>query len=330
VSGEDTIAGLLADTPKAAFPEWQAPMLAVLTDKRFSDPDWIFERKLDGERVLVFRDGDRTRLMTRNQNDVTQNYPELAEAISVQPVDSLCADGEVVAFDGDLTSFSRLQGRMQISDVERAGASDIRVYLYLFDLLHFDGHDVMGCSLRRRKLILKRALRFEDPVRFTPHRNEDGEAYFEDACAKGWEGLIAKDGTAAYVNGRSRNWLKFKCGQGQEFVIGGFTEPKGNRKGFGALLLGVYESGKLRYAGKVGTGFDESFLKDFREKLDARACETSPFSDDLAETAHWVRPDLVAEVGFTEWTTAGKLRHPRFLGLRRDKPARDVHREDPD
>jgi DNA ligase D-like protein (predicted ligase) len=320
---------LLSRVPEAPMPTWLEPALGVRTENRFADPDWIFERKLDGERILVFRDGDQTRLMTRNRNDVGSTYPELVDAIAGQPARRLIADGEVVAFDGNLTSFSRLQGRMQIDDETRARDSGIRVFLYLFDLLHFEGRDVARCALRDRKRVLKHALQFADPLRYTPHRNEEGEALFEDACARGWEGLIAKDGTAPYVHGRTRKWLKFKCGHGQEFVIGGFTEPSGARKGFGALLLGVHEAGELRYAGKVGTGFDDRHLRDLREKLDARRRETSPFRDEVGEAAHWVRPDLVAEVGFAEWTRAGKLRHPRFLGLRRDKPAEDVHREDP-
>lgn len=323
-----TKAALPAGLPDSDHPEWTEPMLAVLTDKRFSDPGWIYERKLDGERVLAFRDGDRIRLMTRNRNEVSNTYPELAEALSGQPAREFVADGEVVAFDGNVTSFSRLQGRMQIADAEAARRSRIAVHFYIFDLLHLDGHDLTGLPLRDRKAILSRAFRFEEPLRYTPHRNEDGEAYFEEACRKGWEGLIAKDAEAGYTHGRSRDWLKFKCARGQELVIVGFTEPRGRRKGFGALLLGYYEGDRLRYAGKVGTGFDDTFLEDFRATLDARERETPPVDDDIDEDAHWVEPDLVAEIGFTEWTTAGRLRHPRFLGLRRDKPAEDVTREE--
>ena len=327
MSGPRALPELLSDAPKAPAPDWTEPMLAVLTDKRFSDPDWIFERKLDGERLLVFRDGEEVRLMTRNRNDVKGTYPELRDAIAAQPERDFVADGEVVAFEGKLTSFSRLQGRLQISDPDRARASDIRVFLYLFDLLYLDGHDLTGLPLRQRKSILRAALRFKDPLRYCPHRNESGESRFKEACAKGWEGLIAKDASAPYVHGRSRNWLKFKCAHGQEFVIGGFTEPSGARVGFGALLLGYYENGGLRYAGKVGTGFDDDFLRDFRKTLESRRRETAPFEETPDEDATWVRPDLVAEVGFTEWTDSGKLRHPRFLGLRRDKPAREVMRE---
>jgi DNA ligase D-like protein (predicted ligase) len=327
VIGGGDIAALTEGLPESPSTEWCPPMLAVLTDDRFSDPDWLYERKLDGERLLVFRDGDRLRLMTRNRHEVTDTWPELAEALARQPAQEFVADGEVVAFDGAVTSFSRLQGRMQTSDRDRARASDIPVHLYLFDLLHLSGHDLTGQPLRRRKSLLKRALHFEDPVRYTPHRNEEGEAFFEEACEKGWEGVIAKEAGAPYVHGRSRKWLKFKCTRGQEFVIGGFTEPEGRRRGFGALLLGYYEDGALRFAGKVGTGFDDSFLTSFRKTLDDRRQDTSPFADAVEEDALWVRPDLVAEIGFTEWTSAGKLRHPRFLGLRRDKPAEEVTRE---
>lgn len=324
------IAELVADLPQSDHPDWVAPMLAVLTDERFSDPDWIFERKLDGVRVLLFREGDRLRLMTRNRNAVNETYPELVEAVLAQRVQEFVADGEVVAFDGDVSSFSRLQGRMQITDPDKARASGIAVYLYLFDLLHLDGHDLTGLPLRRRKSLLRQALRFDDPLRFTPHRNAEGEAVFEEACAKGWEGLIAKNAEAPYTHGRSRDWLKFKCAKGQELVIGGFTEPKGSRRGFGALLLGYFEGDKLRYAGKVGTGFDDAFLKEFRTTLDARRRATPPFDEPVDEDAIWVQPDLVAEIGFTEWTKAARLRHPRFLGLRHDKPAEEVTREVPD
>ena len=318
---------LTKDLPRSEHPEWVDPMLAVLTDDRFSDRDWIFERKLDGERVLAFRNADRVRLLTRNRNSVADTYPELEEAIAAQPADEFVADGEVVAFEGDLTSFSRLQGRMQTKDRDKARESGITVYFYLFDLLHLDGHDLTGLPLRRRKAILSEALKFEDPLRFTPHRNAEGEAYFEEACARNWEGLVAKNGEVPYRHGRSRDWLKFKCASGQELVIGGFTEPKGSRPGFGALLVGYFEGDDLQYAGKVGTGFDDAFLEEFRNTLENRRRETSPFAGEVEEEANWVRPDLVAEIGFTEWTEAGKLRHPRFLGLRRDKAAKDVTRE---
>ena len=175
--------------------------------------DWIFERKLDGVRLLVFRDGDRIRLMTRNRKVVNDTYPELIEALAEQPARDFVADGEVVTFEGDLTSFSRLQNRMQIADPDKARASDVVVYLYLFDIMHLAGHDLTRLPLRRRKSVLRQVLCFRDPLRFTAHRNEDGGAFFARACAKGWEGLIAKDATrptatAARATGSSSNVQK--------------------------------------------------------------------------------------------------------------------------
>lgn len=312
-------------------PKWQAPMLATLTDTRFSDPAWLYERKLDGERALAFRDGKSVRLLSRNKKDISGSYPELVEALAKQPAQDFVADGEIVAFSGGRSSFSRLQQRMQIKAPEKARASGVAVTFYLFDLLHLDGRDLDKLPLRARKGLLKRALTFEKPLRFTPHRNHEGETYFEEACKKGWEGVIAKRADAAYRHSRSTDWLKFKCEHGQELVIGGFTEPKGSREGFGALLVGYYDGDKLRYAGKVGTGYDDDFLRDFRRRMDKLARETSPFADEVKEKdATWIAPRLVGEFGFTEWTGDGKLRHPRFLGLRRDKAARDVVREESD
>jgi len=225
-----------------------------------------------------------------------------------------------------------LQQRMQIKDPNEARATGVAVYLYLFDIVFVDGYRLEDLPLRTRKKLLRAAIEFEDPIRFTSHRNERGEEYFEKACARGWEGIIAKDATKQYVHSRSRSWLKFKCGKSQELVIGGFTAPKGARKGFGALLVGYYDEGGLSYAGKVGTGYDDAFLVDFRKRLDRLSRETPPFSSktDAKGDITWVTPKLVGEFGFTEWTRDGKLRHPRFLGLRRDKPAKEVVRETAD
>jgi bifunctional non-homologous end joining protein LigD len=217
---------------------------------------------------------------------------------------------------------------MQIADPERARARGVAIHYYLFDLLHLEAHDLRRLPLRRRKALLRAAIAFEDPLRFTTHRNGAGEALFREACAKGWEGLIAKRADAPYQGGRTSEWLKFKCGAGQELVIGGFSAPRGSRRGFGALLLGYYEGAGLRYAGKVGTGFDDRTLVDLRCRLDRLASAGSPFKDEIRDASvTFVHPELVAEIGFTEWTADGRLRHPRFLGLRRDKPAQEVGRE---
>jgi bifunctional non-homologous end joining protein LigD len=316
---------------KRSQPEWTSPMLATLVDEPFSDPDWIYERKLDGERCLAFRKGKTVRLMSRNRKELGATYPEIADALTEQDADDFVVDGEVVAFRGDVTSFERLQGRMKIRDEEEARKSRMAVYYYVFDVLHLSGHDVTEVTLRHRKGILRRALSFQDPLRFTTHRNEHGERYLKEACSKGWEGLIAKDARGEYVHSRSRKWLKFKCVNRQEFVIGGYTDPEGERTGFGALLVGYYDDGDLAYAGKVGTGYDDETLRSLGERLESLERKSPPFEGAKlpAKGVHWVKPKLVCEVGFTEWTKGGKLRHPRFLGLRRDKKAKDVVREEP-
>ena len=315
---------------KHSQPDELKPMLATLTHDYFSDSDWIFERKLDGERALGFRKNGKVRLMTRNGKNINDSYPEVVEALQRSGGPDLIVDGEIVAFSGAVTSFSRLQQRMQVDDPEEARASRIKVYYYLFDILHAEGFALEELPLRSRKKVLRQLLSFDDPLRFTPHRNTDGEAYHSEACEKGWEGIIAKRADSRYTHSRSRDWLKFKCQKGQELVIGGFTEPEGSRVGFGALLVGYYDGDELRYAGKVGTGYDDEFLRDFRRRLDALSRKTSPFADEVSakQSVTWVTPKLVGEFGFTEWTDAGKLRHPRFLGLRRDKNAQDVVREE--
>ena len=183
--------------------------------------------------------------------------------------------------------------------------------------------------MRERKKLLAKALDFKDPLRFTEQRETEGEAYFREACGKGWEGIIAKNADSAYLSTRSRDWLKFKCLNQQEFVIAGYTDPQGERVGFGALLVGYYEAGKLVYAGKVGTGYDTATLRRLSSQLGKLETSHSAFDSDALPSRgiHWVKPDLVAQIAFGEWTSAGKLRQPRFLGLRSDKAAREVVRE---
>jgi len=319
-----------AELRRRSQPAWTGPMLATLSHEPFSDPGWVYERKLDGVRCLVFRRGSRVRLLSRNRKDMNDTWPELVEALGQQGCRDFVADGEIVAFEGRRTSFARLQGRLGVTDPAEPRASGIAAYLYLFDLLHLEGHDLAKLPLRDRKRLLRRALHFEGRLRFTPHRLERGEAYLEEACGKGWEGLIAKRAEAPYRHGRSRDWLKLKCVSRQELVIGGYTDPKGSRIGFGALLAGYYEKGRLRYAGKVGTGYDDATLRSLGARLAKLERDACPFDRRPREQGvHWVRPELVGEFGFTEWTSDGRLRHPRFIGLRRDKPAKDVRRERP-
>ncbi|MFN2594540.1 MAG: non-homologous end-joining DNA ligase [Actinomycetota bacterium] len=313
-------------------PRWIEPMKATLAKEAFSDPEWIFEPKLDGERCLAFVKSSEVRLLSRNQKSTNSSYPEIVEALGAQRIEDAVLDGEIVAFAGDAPSFSALQRRMHVIDPDKARRTGVKVGYHVFDILHFDGYDLSNVPLLSRKKLLRKAVRFRVPLKFVQHRAREGEAYFKEMCARpGWEGVVAKRANGAYVHSRSRDWLKFKCSNEQEFVIGGFTDPQGSRVGFGALLVGYYDDGELRYAGKVGTGYDTALLRELRSDLDKREIEEPPFFDRGASrrAAHWVRPELVAQVGFSEWTGDGRLRHPRFLGLRRDKDARSVVRERP-
>jgi DNA ligase D-like protein (predicted ligase) len=299
-------------------------MKAVLWDEPFSDPGWIFERKLDGVRCLAHREGGgAVQLRSRTHRSMNGDYPELVRALEAEPCQDFVVDGEVVAFDRPgVTSFQRLQ---------RRGRERVPVFLYVFDLLRLDGRDLRDLPLRERKAELRRALRFERPVRFTPHRNGRGEEMFAEACRKGLEGVIAKRADSPYRATRSSDWRKLKCHAEQELVIGGYTAPQGSRTDFGALLVGYWDDGALRYAGKVGTGFDHETLRELGKRLRDLERPDPPFADvhPIPRGTHWVEPELVGQIAFTEWTRDGRLRHPRFLGLRTDKPARDVVRERP-
>jgi bifunctional non-homologous end joining protein LigD len=313
-------------------PSWIEPELATLTKERFSDPGWITERKLDGERCLAFVSGDSVRLLTRNKKVITGTYPELAAALEAQQADDFIVDGEIVAFDGRQTSFARLQQRMQLVAPLPELVRRVPVYYYLFDIVYADGADLRRQPLLERKRVLRRVLSFGGPLRFSTHRTGKGEAHWQEACQKGWEGVIAKRADSPYRGGRTRDWLKFKCENSQELVIGGYTDPQGSRTGFGALLLGYYdEDGRLVCAGKVGTGFDQPALRSLHAALREIERPAPAFAaGELPRSGvHWVEPRLVAQIGFSEWTTAGQLRHPRYLGLRDDKDPAQVVRERP-
>ncbi|TLS45279.1 ATP-dependent DNA ligase [Streptomyces montanus] len=304
------------------------PMLATLSNRRDFSGEWIFERKLDGVRALAVRENGRVVLLSRSGNRLNETYPEIIEALAAQTCTDFTVDGEIVAFSRGRTDFARLQRRMGLTRRRDIEASGVAVTYYLFDLLRLEGADARQLPLRTRKSLLRRALAFRAPLRMSTHRNEGGAELLAESCARGWEGLIAKRANSRYQPRRSPDWLKLKCSREQEFVVGGFTEPAGSRAGLGALLLGYYEGDMLRYAGKVGTGFDHRTLASLRERLDDLSIATSPFADRVREPRpHWARPELVAQIAFTEWTRDGMLRHPRFLGLRDDKAARDVVRE---
>jgi DNA ligase D-like protein (predicted ligase) len=315
---------------RRAMPRFTTPMLATLTKHVFSDPAWIYEAKLDGQRSLLWRRGKTIRLMTRNEKDRTSHYPDLVEAVTADDGPPLIADGEIVAFRGDVTSFSQLQRRMQNPRPNPAQVAAVPVFFYLFDLMWFDGYDLSALPLSARKSALRGALPFDDPMRFSDHIVEDGEAAFRAACEKGWEGLIAKRASAPYAHGRSTDWLKFKCVNEQEFVVIGWTEPQGSRSGLGALIVGYHEDGKLRFGGKVGTGFGQRELDSLSRRLAPLEQQHPPVAETKGlprKGVHWTRPELVAQIEFGEWTDDGKLRHPRYIGLRDDKSPREVVRE---
>lgn len=325
-----------AGLSRQAHPDWVEPMKAVLTDTPFSDPAWVFEPKYDGYRVLLDRDGDAVRVRSRNRKDLSGAFPELVDAVRAQRVTDVVLDCEVVAFADGRPSFSRLQGRAGLRDPRRALASGIAIQAYVFDVLHLDGHDLTGLPLRDRKRVLADAVDFRDPLRFASHRDTDGEALFREACAQGWEGLVAKRADAPYRGGRSRDWRKLKCTREQEFVVAGFTAPQGGRSGFGSLLVGHWEGvgddRVLRFAGRVGTGFDEATLVGMRAQLERIEVADMPFGPDedgLPRDARWVQPLVVVQVAYGEWTDGGRLRHPRFVGLRLDTDPATVERERP-
>src|SRR3954454_22671272 len=292
-------------------------MKAVLTADRPAGPEWVFERKLDGIRCLAVKDGGRTRLYSRNELSLNERYPPIAAALDADPADGFVLDGEAVAFVGGRDRFG--------------GGKEAQLFYYVFDVLLADGHDVRSRPLEERRDLLEQVPRWRDPVRITEQLNGDGAALLADACRDGWEGLIAKRLGTPYVSTRSRDWLKLKCTRAQELVIGGFTAPRGSRTELGALLVGHFEGDRLRYAGKVGTGFTRATLAELGGRLAPLVRETSPFEPEkgIPRAATWVEPELVAQIAFMEWTSDGRLRHPSFLGLRMDKAAREVVREEP-
>ena len=315
---------------RRAMPAFTPPMLATLAKQAFSDPAWVFEAKLDGQRSLLWKRRSTVRLITRNEKDRTTHYPDLVEAILRDDTAPMIADGEIVAFRGDVTSFSTLQERMQNARPSAAQVAAVPVIFYLFDLIWFDGYDLSPLPLVARKSVLQRAIAFEDPIRFSEHLDEEGEVAFRAACQKGWEGLMAKKASSPYTHGRSKDWLKFKCVNEQEFIVLGWTDPGGSRSGLGALLVGYHENGELRFGGKVGTGFNERELARLTGLLRPLEQTVPPVADAKGlsvKGVHWVRPELIAQVGFSEWTPDGKLRHPRYLGLRDDKRPKQVVRE---
>lgn len=313
---------------KKRQPTWISPELATLVKEPFSKKGWLFEKKFDGVRVIVVKKGDRVSLYSRNKKKMNVTYPELLPYFRKQKAEEFIVDGEIVAGEGKLGDFSKLQGRMGIQKEEKARSRGISISVYLFDILFLEGYDFRRVPLLQRKKVLKKALSFEGKLHYTSHLVTKGKAFFERVCKKGWEGAIAKDCHSIYTSKRTKKWLKFKGSNRQEFIICGFTDPAGSRMGFGSLLIGYKKGKKIIYAGKVGTGFNDETLNKLGKKLRSLEKKKSPFDDPISvKKAHYVKPTLVCEIAFTEWTSDGKLRHPSFLGLRSDKPASKVKKE---
>jgi DNA ligase D-like protein (predicted ligase) len=306
-------------------------MLATLTDRREFGDDWLLERKFDGERCVARKDRDAVRLESRTGTDLTGTYPEVRAALAPQPARSLLLDGEVVAYEGEQTSFTRLQQRLGVRRPSPDLVAAFPVVYCVFDLLEVDGTDLTDRPLLERRAWLEKTIRARQGLQLSEAWRGDSERRFARACRSGWEGLIAKRADAPYERRRSKDWLKLKCSWEQEFVIGGYTDPAGSRTDFGALLVGYYEDGRLRYAGKVGTGFTAATLRDLGARLRQLEAPESPFGDvrPIPRGTHWTRPELVAQIGFAEWTSEARLRQPRFLGLRDDKRPYEVVRERP-
>jgi bifunctional non-homologous end joining protein LigD len=284
------------------FPEWLEPMAATLTEERFTGPEWLFERKYDGIRLLAFKQGPVVRLLSRNR--LPQSIPSIVTAIEDLPVRDVILDGEMTW----------------------PGAT---VAYHVFDVMWFDGRDVTSLPLEARRALLGGL-----PLRAPLHQVTllDDPRPWERACSEGWEGVIAKRRDSRYEHRRSPHWLKMKCEATEELVVGGFTDPQGKRVGLGALLVGYFEGDDFVFAGKLGTGFDTKMLLDLRARLDATEIAEPPFTKAIGLPrlrAHWVRPEIVVQVAFIEWTVNGKLRHPRLIGIRTDKVAREVVRDKP-
>ena len=304
-------------------------MLATLTDRRDFGDDWLLERKLDGERCVARKVDSKVRLESRTGKDLTTTYPEVRAAVAAQHSQEILLDGEVVAYNGDQTSFTRLQQRLGVAKPSQEQVAKDPVVYCVFDMLEVDGQDQTHRPLVERRRLLTRTIRTSSALQYTEAWRNNSERRFAEACRSGWEGLIAKRADAPYVAGRSKNWLKLKCVWEQEFVVGGYTDPRGSRTDFGALLVGYYEQGTLRYAGKVGTGYTGTSLHDLGARLRKLESAEPAFVDarPIPPGTHWTRPKLVVQIGFAEWTNDARLRQPRFLGLRDDKNPIEVVRE---
>ena len=300
--------------PGPTIPFRASPMLATLADAPFHREKWVYEEKYDGVRILAYKEGGRVTLISRNAIDRSQRYPEIAAAISKLKIKTILLDGEIVVFDArNVSQFKLLQ----------QGSGQRR--FAVFDCLYAAGNDLRDELLAVRRMELENHVNNSGRILLSTRVADNGLKAFQIAKNKSFEGIVAKNEASKYTAGRSKDWLKVKVNQEEEFVIGGYTKPAGSRHYFGALLLGWYRNQKLQYAGKVGTGFNEEILASLHKKLSKLQRRESPFATEVREKeAVFTVPQLVAQISFTEWTEEGKLRHPVYLGLRDDKNPKEV------
>lgn len=309
---------------KAAIPAAVKPMLATLVDKAFSDPNWLFETKWDGVRAVCFIRNGRARFVSRNQLEMTSQYPELAGIAASVRATTAVLDGEIVALDEQgVSRFQLLQrrlGRKNAGEIGRLMATTRLVY-YVFDLIHLDGFDLTSCQLTERKATLEKILKPAKNVRYSDHIIGEGEKLYEVIAKVPLEGIIAKRLDSTYVQKRTPDWLKIKTTLESEVVVGGYTQPRNSRSYFGALVVGLYNEGKLHYVGHTGGGFNQKTLEQLYKLMQPLKTNESAFVDPpkTNEPVQWVKPKLVAQIKFSEWTADRRLRHPIFLGLREDK-----------
>jgi bifunctional non-homologous end joining protein LigD len=318
----------LPGAQQAALPKFIAPQLATLVKAPPSGDEWLHELKFDGYRMLCRLDHGDVRFWSRNENDWTKKFPNLSAAARAIRAESALIDGEVVIFDRDgRSNFQKLQHAIH-------SITKTNFCFQAFDLIYLNGMDLTQVILEDRKRLLKSlidSIPSSSPLRYSDHIEGNGDLFLQHACQTGVEGIVSKLRNSPYDSKRSRSWLKVKCSKRQEFVIAGYTDSEKGLPGFGALILGVYEGNRLVYAGRVGTGFRLKQRADIRQRLDPLSRETSALAlipkDPGLREAHWLEPNLVAEVSFIEWTSDGSIRHPSFQGLREDKQPQEVRRE---
>jgi bifunctional non-homologous end joining protein LigD len=320
---------------KAVMPEFIAPQLATLVGKPPAGDEWLHELKFDGYRMVCHLSRGNAQFWSRNGKDWTEKFPNLAEALKALLVTTAILDGEVVIVDKEgRSTFQGLQQAMGKGG--RVGKAPAFIF-QIFDVIYLDGFSLTQTPLSDRKAVLEQllaAMKAKGPLRYSDHVEGNGAQFFRQACEYGIEGIVSKLGDSPYESTRNRNWQKTKCIKRQEFVIAGYTPSKKGFPGFGSLVLGVYDKGKLIYSGRVGTGFSIKQRLELQKKLDRIAQATMPFAvkpkDPGLRDTHWAKPQLVAEVEFMEWTADGVIRHPSFQGLREDKKATEIVREEPE